>query len=164
MAHVSFVPRRLLQHAADCQLRSGQQVPTTRGCSAGHANLRKLTRSTAPMPLHQQQQRRRHQQQRQSKLHLDGFAAFPSRNGAAATATANGSTDCNGGINVKVCGVTSAEDAALACGEGANFIGMIMWPGSKRGIDTDTAAQVVSAAKSGGKCSEKSLQRNHYKL
>lgn len=33
---------------------------------------------------------------------------------------------------IKVCGVTCPEDAAVAAGAGADLIGMIMWPGSKR--------------------------------
>eukprot|EP00958_Prasinococcus_capsulatus_P012396 scaffold1236_cov503-Prasinococcus_capsulatus_cf.AAC.1 len=74
------------------------------------------------------------------------------RTGVAYAARDSGS-ECSSSserVHVKVCGVTSAEDATLACAEGADFIGMIMWAGSKRGISTETAGEVVAAAKSGG--------------
>lgn len=51
---------------------------------------------------------------------------------------------------VKICGVTSARDAALACDAGANFIGMILWPKSKRAVGTETAREVASEVKARG--------------
>ena len=51
---------------------------------------------------------------------------------------------------VKVCGVTTAEDATQATKAGANFIGMILWPKSKRSISLEVATTVAAAAKAGG--------------
>ena len=48
---------------------------------------------------------------------------------------------------VKVCGVTTPEDATQAAVAGADFIGMILWPKSKRSIPLDVAKQVADAAK-----------------
>ena len=51
---------------------------------------------------------------------------------------------------VKVCGVTTPEDATQAASAGADFIGMILWPKSKRSIPLDVAKQVADAAKAAG--------------
>lgn len=51
---------------------------------------------------------------------------------------------------VKVCGVTTVEDCEQAVKAGANFIGMIVWPKSKRSVTVETAAEVAAAAKAGG--------------
>ena len=40
-----------------------------------------------------------------------------------------------GGFIVKICGVTSPEDAALAAQAGADAIGVNLWPGSKELLD-----------------------------
>eukprot|EP00879_Flechtneria_rotunda_P010912 GHRR01011403.1.p1 GENE.GHRR01011403.1~~GHRR01011403.1.p1 ORF type:complete len:272 (+),score=72.07 GHRR01011403.1:383-1198(+) len=53
-------------------------------------------------------------------------------------------------ILVKVCGVTNVEDAAYAAQQGANFIGMIMWPKAKRSVSDATAAALAAAAKQHG--------------
>ena len=42
---------------------------------------------------------------------------------------------------VKVCGVTTPEDATQAAVAGADFIGMILWPKSKRSIPLDVAKE-----------------------
>lgn len=54
------------------------------------------------------------------------------------------------GFVVKICGVTCAEDAALAAQAGANFVGLIAWPKAKRSVSTDTARDIACAARSGG--------------
>lgn len=51
---------------------------------------------------------------------------------------------------VKVCGVTSVADCALAVEQGADFIGMILWPKSKRSIDFALASEIAARAKAGG--------------
>jgi phosphoribosylanthranilate isomerase len=47
---------------------------------------------------------------------------------------------------IKICGVTSAEDAAMAASAGAGAIGVNFWPGSKRYIGDEAAARSVLAA------------------
>jgi len=46
---------------------------------------------------------------------------------------------------VKVCGVTSPEDAALAAELGAAAVGMVFWPGSPRSVDRARAKEIVAA-------------------
>jgi len=53
-------------------------------------------------------------------------------------------------LTVKVCGVTNAADAELAAREGANLIGMIMWPRAKRSVSDETARSIVEAARRNG--------------
>ncbi len=48
---------------------------------------------------------------------------------------------------IKICGVTSPEDAKLAAMAGADFIGMIMWPKAKRSVSLETARQIAGVAK-----------------
>lgn len=51
---------------------------------------------------------------------------------------------------VKVCGVTSIEDAELAASSGANLIGMILWPKAKRSVSADTARNIADVARKYG--------------
>jgi len=48
-------------------------------------------------------------------------------------------------IRVKICGVTTAEDAALAASLGATAVGMVFWTGSPRAVDVDRARQIARA-------------------
>ena len=48
---------------------------------------------------------------------------------------------------VKVCGVVSPEDAAFAASEGADLIGMILWPKAGRSVSRETARDIAAAAK-----------------
>ena len=47
-------------------------------------------------------------------------------------------------MRVKVCGVTTPEDAALAVSLGATAVGMIFWKGSPRSIDVERGRQIVA--------------------
>lgn len=51
---------------------------------------------------------------------------------------------------VKVCGVTNPNDALIACRAGANLIGLIFAPKSKRCVTSEQAQAVVSAVQSFG--------------
>lgn len=53
------------------------------------------------------------------------------------------------GLLVKICGVTTAEDAALAVAAGAGAIGVNLWAGSKRHVGLDAAAAVLEAVPAG---------------
>jgi len=51
---------------------------------------------------------------------------------------------------IKICGVTTPEDAAYASGAGAGAIGLNFWPGSKRFVgDQARAAEVLAAVAPG---------------
>jgi phosphoribosylanthranilate isomerase len=50
---------------------------------------------------------------------------------------------------IKICGITSPEDAALAVSAGADAIGVNLWPGSKRHVDDATAQAVLAAVPAG---------------
>jgi len=50
---------------------------------------------------------------------------------------------------VKICGVTSAKDAALAAELGADAIGVNFWPGSKRYVDPAEAGPILAAIPAG---------------
>jgi phosphoribosylanthranilate isomerase len=47
---------------------------------------------------------------------------------------------------IKICGVTTPEDAAMAAAAGAGAIGVNLWPGSKRFVGDPGAARRVVAA------------------
>ncbi|MEA3047287.1 MAG: indole-3-glycerol phosphate synthase / phosphoribosylanthranilate isomerase [Sphingomonadales bacterium] len=52
---------------------------------------------------------------------------------------------------VKVCGVTNAEDAALAARAGAGWIGMVMVPGTPRALTVAQAEAIVDAVEGAAK-------------
>ena len=47
---------------------------------------------------------------------------------------------------MQICGVTNVADAELAVSNGADLIGMIMWPKAKRSVDDSTAAAISACA------------------
>ncbi|XP_078434678.1 N-(5'-phosphoribosyl)anthranilate isomerase 1, chloroplastic-like [Wolffia australiana] len=53
-------------------------------------------------------------------------------------------------VAVKMCGITSPGDAALAASAGANLIGMILWPHSKRSVLHQTGREISRAARENG--------------
>jgi len=48
-------------------------------------------------------------------------------------------------IRVKICGITTPDDARLAVDLGASAIGMVFWPRSPRAIDVARATEIVAA-------------------
>src|SRR4029077_3313066 len=50
---------------------------------------------------------------------------------------------------IKICGVTTPEDAALVGAAGADAIGVNLWPGSKRHVDRSAARAVLAAVPAG---------------
>ena len=49
-----------------------------------------------------------------------------------------------------MCGITSAEDAAMAARAGATYVGMIVWPKSKRSVSVSLARDIAAAARESG--------------
>ena len=50
---------------------------------------------------------------------------------------------------IKICGVTTAEDAAMVADAGADAIGVNLWPGSKRYVTPAAARAVLEAVPAG---------------
>ena len=48
-------------------------------------------------------------------------------------------------IRVKICGITTVEDARLAADLGASAIGMVFWPDSPRFVEAARAREIVEA-------------------
>ncbi|MDQ3369681.1 MAG: phosphoribosylanthranilate isomerase, partial [Myxococcota bacterium] len=51
---------------------------------------------------------------------------------------------------IKICGVTTVEDAARAAAAGVDFIGLNFWPGSRRYVAPEQAASLVAAVRGAG--------------
>ncbi len=49
------------------------------------------------------------------------------------------------GVRVKICGLTRGQDAAAAVAAGADALGFVLWPGSKRHVTADAVRAIVSA-------------------
>jgi phosphoribosylanthranilate isomerase len=48
-------------------------------------------------------------------------------------------------VHVKICGITSPEDAKLAADAGADAVGVNLWPGSKRHVSDERAREILAA-------------------
>ena len=53
------------------------------------------------------------------------------------------------GLQIKLCGFTRADDAAVAVQEGADLIGVVLWAPSPRAVDRDGARRVREAVPDG---------------
>lgn len=51
---------------------------------------------------------------------------------------------------IKMCGITSARNAALAAEAGADYIGLILWPNSKHSISVTVAKDIPKVARENG--------------
>jgi indole-3-glycerol phosphate synthase/phosphoribosylanthranilate isomerase len=61
------------------------------------------------------------------------------------SASGSGATQSPAPVRVKVCGLTSVEDALDAVRAGADAIGLVLWPGSSRAVDLDRARRIAHA-------------------
>ena len=52
-------------------------------------------------------------------------------------------------VLIKICGVTTPEDAAMVAAAGADAIGVNLWPGSKRHVTPDAARDILAAIPAG---------------
>ena len=55
-------------------------------------------------------------------------------------------------MKVKICGLTNLEDAQTAVAAGADYLGFIFYPPSKRSIDINTAKAIVQTLRAAPRC------------
>ena len=72
-----------------------------------------------------------------------------------ATQSAAGGAYSGGTKIIKVCGITSVEDALVACRAGANLIGVIFAEKSKRKVSNEQAEEIVNAVRKFGERSDR---------
>ena len=82
------------------------------------------------------------------------------RGGGSAAATARGGGAYTAGTQlIKVCGITRADDAAVACRAGANCIGVIFAEKSKRKVTKEQAQEVVDTVRRFGERTQRADMR-----
>ena len=54
-------------------------------------------------------------------------------------------------VRVKICGITNLDDALAAAEAGADYLGFIVWEGSKRAVDTAAVAAIARTLHERGK-------------
>jgi anthranilate synthase/indole-3-glycerol phosphate synthase/phosphoribosylanthranilate isomerase len=86
-------------------------------------------------------------------LHPDDFTT----QNASGAAAGGGGAYTRGTKLIKICGITNAEDALAACRAGANLIGVIFVPRSKRCVSPEQAREVVQAVRNFGERSGPSV-------
>ena len=50
-------------------------------------------------------------------------------------------------MKIKICGVTTPDDAAMVAAAGVDFLGLNFWPRSRRYVDADRAREMAAAAR-----------------
>ncbi|HSM56670.1 MAG TPA: phosphoribosylanthranilate isomerase [Candidatus Sulfomarinibacteraceae bacterium] len=55
-------------------------------------------------------------------------------------------------VKVKICGITRLEDALIATEAGADYLGFILWPHSKRAVSAQAARAITVALRQRGDC------------
>ena len=55
-------------------------------------------------------------------------------------------------MKVKICGITNLEDAQVAVEAGADYLGFIFYPPSKRFVDINIGKEIVSYLRKNGNC------------
>lgn len=55
-------------------------------------------------------------------------------------------------MKVKICGITNLEDAQIAVEAGADYLGFIFYPPSKRALDIDRAREITTALRQSDHC------------
>ena len=55
-------------------------------------------------------------------------------------------------MKVKICGITNLEDAQTAVAAGADYLGFIFYPPSKRSVDINTAKAIVQTLRAAPTC------------
>lgn len=53
-------------------------------------------------------------------------------------------------VRVKICGITNLADATAAVDAGADYLGFIFWPRSKRAVDLETARKIAQTLRRRG--------------
>lgn len=54
-------------------------------------------------------------------------------------------------MKVKICGITTADDGLLCVGEGADMLGFVLYPGSKRFVSLEKAVEIIRELPAGVK-------------